>query len=820
MWRIKDMSYTNAFNKAVARADAASTKAEGAAQLLEEITNGPVDSYVTTLNGQVPTVATAIDDLRDQIMAGATAPILETATLTAGQSNVTFNSIQTSGMAVYIDEGAGAYRYFNFTVDGTTSIVLRDSFPAGTIVRGVAQEIGGDVQTAVGQTQANAQLSEDWAIKTSDTVDGVEYSSKYHAGHASSSASAAAASEQNAATSESDAATSASNALGSENAAALSESNAATSEQNAAQSESNAATSEQSAAQSESNALGYSNTAQAAATDAQAARDAAFVNADVYPDVSTGLAAVADGGQFHVLDGDEIVRYRRDSSSSQTEVARYPSARGFRDMVAGIHGSAGYAPYTSFDDDVKHADVDKNGLRMDLGYVFENFGNVRSKLSPYLSYYDDLPLADVDRSGRVIAGQDNMGINKKTRLSPYMSYNDQRPLEDVDKNGTRLSTFSTDTKPPETQNWEGHIYVEFNKEAREVSIAWVHEPGVLFKQTWKPNEANFVFNYRSLHEAPFTNNPASAAWSLIAEVTTDHIPPITHKATTGETTDSGISTVGGNHDGPNGELTAFMTYCDFFLNDNLPMTEDFSGFADSVLVRWSNDLYAGNTIFEERVTTRQEMSARFTARHVEVYSKVTALEPIRVVREGGTQMTTGGFRDEFHFYERKNQGSEVYSTAHSNSGTRLEAPDTWACVCKSNTRGYFAAWLDREYGVGSHMVEEDDYLSHKNASKLYNFTVRHESGGRHFAAGESYSWRGGYAYAPLSMVDGLDGAFVFRQGDKLRLAVANSATQLSGTLRLPHEFIGAEFPEIGNINGIGEHVEFTEYSAKPYKEIV
>ena len=324
------MSYIDVLNDAAARADAASTKAEGASQLLEDIANGPVDSYVATLNGQVPTAATAIDDLRNQITAGATAPILESVTLTVdGQTNITFENIQTSGIAVYIDGGGGSYRYFNFTVGGTTSIVLNDNFLAGTVVHGMSQEIGGQVQTAVDQTQANAQLAEDWAILTGETVDGTEYSSKHHAGEASSSASAAAGSASSAATSETNAAasetaaassagdasasatsaassastatsaknaaqTSASNAASSEAAAALSESNAAGSESAAATSETNAkasetaaassasaaassesaaATSEANAADSEASALASKNAAQTARTAAETARD-------------------------------------------------------------------------------------------------------------------------------------------------------------------------------------------------------------------------------------------------------------------------------------------------------------------------------------------------------------------------------------------------------------------------------------------------------------------------------------------------------------------------------------------------------------------
>lgn len=61
---------------------------------------------------------------------------------------------------------------------------------------------------------------------------------------------------------------------------------------------------------------------------AEVARDAAFVNADVYADTTAGLAGTAEGEQFQVVDGDEIIRYRHDAGPVAVEVARYPSAAG------------------------------------------------------------------------------------------------------------------------------------------------------------------------------------------------------------------------------------------------------------------------------------------------------------------------------------------------------------------------------------------------------------------------------------------------------------------------------------------------------------
>jgi hypothetical protein len=86
---------------------------------------------------------------------------------------------------------------------------------------------------------------------------------------------------------------------------------------------SSAAASSASALQAETSRIA----AAASATSASAASSAAFVNANAFADIATGRAAVADGQQFQVVTGDEIIRYRRDSSSTQTEVARYPAAQ-------------------------------------------------------------------------------------------------------------------------------------------------------------------------------------------------------------------------------------------------------------------------------------------------------------------------------------------------------------------------------------------------------------------------------------------------------------------------------------------------------------
>lgn len=66
----------------------------------------------------------------------------------------------------------------------------------------------------------------------------------------------------------------------------------------------------------------------------EAARDASYLNGDVYADVAAGRTGVGvDGRQFIVVTGAQAVRYRRDTAATQTEMARYSTVSGINANV-------------------------------------------------------------------------------------------------------------------------------------------------------------------------------------------------------------------------------------------------------------------------------------------------------------------------------------------------------------------------------------------------------------------------------------------------------------------------------------------------------
>jgi lysophospholipase L1-like esterase len=89
--------------------------------------------------------------------------------------------------------------------------------------------------------------------------------------------------------------------------------------------------------------------AQQAAVDAAAASDAAFINANVYADTTAGLAAVALGEQFQVVDvgGLASTRYREDVGPVATPVATFPTKLGL-DLAAASEENLWFDPWFDF----------------------------------------------------------------------------------------------------------------------------------------------------------------------------------------------------------------------------------------------------------------------------------------------------------------------------------------------------------------------------------------------------------------------------------------------------------------------------------------
>lgn len=183
---------------------------------------------------------------------------------------------------------------------------------------------------------------------------------------------------------------------------------------------------------------------------AEAASSSAFVNANVFPDVAAGRAAVATGEQFQVVEGSEVVRYRKDSSSSQTAVSRILSASGTK---AGIRGAASvFSPESVAIKDGNRNDFAAGVLSVRLSekYIDNDivFSVIAANHSTAQGYAFNLMLFDRTSSRFLTFAPEGLVLGS-TR--PYIAYAERQslgvveyPLWDRDAPGIQVGTIAMD----------------------------------------------------------------------------------------------------------------------------------------------------------------------------------------------------------------------------------------------------------------------------------------------------------------------------------------------------------------------------------------
>ncbi|MEJ1118852.1 hypothetical protein V9K92_10290 [Phyllobacterium sp. CCNWLW109] len=309
----------------------------------------------------------------------------------------------------------------------------------------------------------------------------------------------------------------------------------------------------------------------------------------------------------------------------------------------------------------------------------------------------------------------------------------------------------------------GSIAITAIKATKVMTMVWSHGETQMLRLTMGPNGKNGLFNIIS-YEIADLGDPGTANWIPINSTSTDYFPPLIVQSN-GSPVDAGAPQIytGGNHgsDGSaGGNITAIMSawVCEI---DGRVLGENFSGAAERIVVRWSNDLQAYNTLSMARTVVRQHFMAIINPGSIEFFAEIEALESITVITDNGPQIVPTGYTD--YIYYNGQPTTRIPIATAGNSGPKSGYATAWAISLKHATYGFLTAWVNRGYeaGDGRYVTAANPYMRQGGGGNTKQYHAIVSGTSAVLTVGQSYKYQGGYSWGPISLISGgVDSAFV------------------------------------------------------------
>ncbi|GAO71952.1 hypothetical protein [Comamonas sp. E6] len=380
------------------------------------------------------------------------------------------------------------------------------------------------------------------------------------------------------------------------------------------------------------------------------------------------------------------------------------------------------------------------------------------------------PAPDIVRSGvqnivvnsPVVAGLQFLITIDTTKLPAFGSF--------VAMNGSANPGYSWIISPSKYVVWPDAVgsRMSWRTTASKLVLATWQSADRWYRIEIGPNGKNNLPNFRQIWTASRTGRVAGA-WTLLWSGSTDLIPPLRCWAVNGGVDlPAGRIFTGGNHGsdgGSGGDMTAANVMWDCVIDGSPVKWEDASGNAERITLRIVNDVRAANTIATTppRYVLREHFVMTIAASGIGLTAERVALEDILVLTDYGVQAVTNGFQSDMLFVGGADSSWVTYSTDRT-AGTKAVSPNAWACILRSPD-GELALWQDREFKDGDGKYVNADWPIFKGGGgsnhKVYGGVIGradiNAGAPATFAAGERWSWRGGWSFqAPGLAPAGMD----------------------------------------------------------------